>query len=488
MRYSALKGEKKETSPGCAPIKFRLENPGAKASLDICASKALKDRRLPVNILLASMVAVALFLPITSRQVYGGEKTRIGAEQAGNADGEITPFEGAKGLECPSDYKKGQYLPNPYKDEKPRFRIDRTNVAKYENRLSPGQIARLKRNPNFYMNVYPTHRNMEFCEEFYVATEKNTRTVRLANNHLLEGFNGGIPFPDPKNGLEAIWNVKRPYMGDDATATECRRVVTPSGKIKKTIRTTYVLTYDERRLKTKLQNPDALSYKLLAYYSYPADEAGTAYLTYGYLDDDRLEDTWLYLPTMRRIRRAPTLTGGAQLDGESTMDDLGFEFRGPINDWTWKLLGKREMYIPVNNYDIWEVGTPDNEECLPQDINPARLRYELRRVWVVEGTARPGLSHPYSKRVGYYDEDTWLPAVADRYDQRGNLWRMIEFYTAYDYCQKMRVVPAILYLNLETGRYELQGGCRTQDSLLGMYDTGLDESLFTVEAMRKEGR
>jgi hypothetical protein len=65
---------------------------------------------------------------------------------------------------------------------------------------------------------------------------------------------------------------------------------------------------------------------------------------------------------------------------------------------------------------------------------------------------------------------------------------MIEIYTAYDYCQKMRVVPAMIYLNLESGRYEVQGGCRTEETLLGIYDTGLEESEFTVQALRKLGR
>lgn len=437
---------------------------------------------------IAGILVVGLTLAFSCQQAYGGQKTRIGAEMDGNGDGQITRFKGAKGLECPAGSKKGQYLPNPYKDEEPLFRIDHTNVGKYVERLSPGQVARLRRNENFYMNVYPTHRNMEFVDEFYVATEKNKASAHLDEKNILQGFNGGVAFPDPKNGYEAIWNVKRPYFGDDAVATECRRVVSPSGKIKKSVRTTKVITYDERRLKSNLENPDALSYKMLAYYSFPADEAGTSYLTYGYLDDDRLEDAWIYLPTLRRIRRAPTLTGGGQLDGESTMDDLGFEFRGPVNDWSWKLLGKKEMYIPVNNYDMWEVGAPDHDECLAGDIHPARLRYELRRVWVVEGTVREGLGHPYGKRIGYYDEDTWMPSVADRYDRRGNLWRMMEVYTAYDYCQRMRVVPAIIYLNLESGRYELQGGCRTEESVLGIYDTGLDEASFTVQALRKQGR
>jgi hypothetical protein len=98
------------------------------------------------------------------------------------------------------------------------------------------------------------------------------------------------------------------------------------------------------------------------------------------------------------------------------------------------------------------------------------------------------LEHPYSRRVGFYNEDTWLPAVADRYDRRGNLWRTFEFYTYYDYCQKMRALPAAIYLNLESGRYELFGGCRTKDTYLVIMDMGLSEDLFTVSSLRKTGR
>jgi len=339
------------------------------------------------------------------------------------------------------------------------------------------------------MNVYPTHRNMEFCDEFYATTAESAKFSRIDDHNILQDFKGGVAFPVPKNGVEAIWNVKRPYAGDDAIAQECRRIVSPSGKIKKSFRVTKVIQYGPQRIKSKLEDPQKeIAYKIWSQYTYPADEAGVSYLTVGYLDDDRLEDAWIYLPSLRRVRRAPSLTGGGELDGESTMDDLGFEFRGPVNDWDWKLLGKREMYIPVNNYDLFEEGTPDEQECSALDINPAKARYELRRVWVVEGTVKPKLNHPYSKRVGYYDEDTWTPAAADRYDKRGNLWRMLEFYTSYDYCQKMKLVPAIMYMNLESGRYEFSGGCRSDGAKMGIYDIGLKEDEFTVQVLRKSGR
>ena len=170
------------------------------------------------------------------------------------------------------------------------------------------------------------------------------------------------------------------------------------------------------------------------------------------------------------------------------MDELSLDFRGPVNDWNWKLLGKREMCIPVNCFEMWEPDAPDEEECRAGDINPARARYELRRVWAVEATAREGLNHPYSRRVGYYDEDTWQAAVGERYDVRGNLWRMAEYYTVYDYCQHFRTVSAILYLNLESGRYEVSGGCLNMGTTWGVYDTGLEESQFTVQSLRKSGR
>lgn len=117
----------------------------------------------------------------------------MGAVAGGNDTGEIPAYEGAKGLTCPADYKPGQFLPNPYKGENPLFRIDHTNVGQYKERLSPGQIARLKKNKNYYMNVYPTHRKTEFCKEFYQTTEKSRESSRLDEHNVLQDFQGGVP-------------------------------------------------------------------------------------------------------------------------------------------------------------------------------------------------------------------------------------------------------------------------------------------------------
>ncbi len=410
----------------------------------------------------------------------------------GNPEGsqDITPFIGREGLKCPKGAVKGTQLPNPYVNDKKLFTINYKNVDKYKDRLTPGQILRIKRNKKFALHVYPTRRNMVLPESYYTKTKKNTKTCRLDKNNNLVGFNGGVPFPKAENGVEAAWNMKKMWTGDDVKQEFTRRIVSPSGRIKKEMTLTRVLSYDETRLGQPMKNPDKIKQKIVQLYTYPADIAGQAILIYRFIDDRRPDDQWIYLPTLRRVRRAPAMSRGAQIDGESTIDEMGGGFAGLVSDWNWKLLGRKDIYVPANNYDIWMPGAKDKDECWAQDINPARVRCELRRHWVIEGTLKKGLNinHPYSKRVAYCDEDTWMFTLGDRYDRRNNLWRICVYYTYYDYCQKFRAVIAYIHLNLESGRYELFGGGINKDTILTQLNTNISPKVFTIQALRRSGR
>ena len=49
--------------------------------------------------------------------------------------------------------------------------------------------------------------------------------------------------------------------------------------------------------------------------------------------------------------------------------------------------------------------------------NADLLRYELHRVWEVEGTLKKGSKHIYGKRTFFLDEDTWTVVyVKDAYE------------------------------------------------------------------------
>ncbi|MCY1465618.1 hypothetical protein D9M71_837880 [compost metagenome] len=85
------------------------------------------------------------------------------------------------------------------------------------------------------------------------------------------------------------------------------------------------------------------------------------------------------------------------------------------------------------------------------------MRYELHRVWVVEGTLRPDAKHVYGKRVMYLDEDSWTVLASDAYDTRGTLWRvgvhpLIQYYDA-----QVSWYRANIWHDLSNGSYYLAG-------------------------------
>jgi hypothetical protein len=59
----------------------------------------------------------------------------------------------------------------------------------------------------------------------------------------------------------------------------------------------------------------------------------------------------------------------------------------------------------------------------PLHANQDALRYELHRVWLVEGTLAAGAHHVAPRRRLYIDEDTWLAVYSEAWDEDGRLWK-----------------------------------------------------------------
>ena len=66
---------------------------------------------------------------------------------------------------------------------------------------------------------------------------------------------------------------------------------------------------------------------------------------------------WIYNAGQRRVRRAPQVSydgPGTAADGMRTSDNLDL-YNGAPDRYDWELVGKREMFISYNNY---ELGSP----------------------------------------------------------------------------------------------------------------------------------
>jgi hypothetical protein len=197
---------------------------------------------------------------------------------------------------------------------------------------------------------------------------------------------------------------------------------------------------------------------------------------------------WVYNTGQRRVRRAPQVAydnPGTASDGMRTSDQLDM-FNGGIDRYDWKLVGKKEVYVPYNSYKLHSDSLKVADIVTPMHINQEHTRYELHRVWVVEATLKEGKRHIYAKRRFYVDEDSWAVLVVDQYDNRGRLWRVseghsINYYDILSFWSTLEV-----HMDLLSGRYLAHG----LDNENEMYDFSYRSKPgdYTPAALRRHGR
>ena len=417
------------------------------------------------------------------------ELTPLGAIRAGNAAGTIPPWQG--GIETPPPgYRPGDHHPNPFADDAVLFTITAANVDQYADRLSPGQLALFERYPETWrMPVYPTRRSASYPERIYRSARTNALSAELSpGGNGVTGSTGAFPFPIPENGLEAIWNHLLRYRGQQLHRTIAQVTPTASGVYNE-------VRIDERALYLYVQNGattgsgDNQLALFLQEVMAPARLAGTILLVHETLNQ-RAEDreAWTYNPGQRRVRRAPNVAydnPGTASDGLRTSDQLD-TFNGAPDRYRWQLKGRRELFIPYNNYRLHSDQIEHDQVIAPGHIDPDFARYELHRVWEVEATLKDGTSHIYARRTFFIDEDSWQIVVADHYDGRGELWRVSETYTINYYDVPLVWETLLAIYDLQNGRYLALG--LNNELPVDDFGVALDERDFTPSAIRRLGR
>ncbi len=383
--------------------------------------------------------------------------TPLGAERAGNEDGTIPAWEGGY-TTVPAGYISGTPRPDPFADEKPLFSITAANMAQYAEKLSDGTKAMLKEYPEYRIDVYPTHRTAAAPDYVYENTLKNATRARTTSNGLkVEGAYGGTPFPIPKDGYEVIWNHLLAWQGERAEFTSQSWSGTSTGKKVFGTENIFYFAYPYYFREGSLETFDGDFWKNMIVTTAPPFKAGETILAIDPVDVyGQGRRAWQYLVGQRRVRRAPSIaydTPNAVASGVTNYDEA-MMYNGAIDRYEWKLLGKKEIYIPYNNNK--NMLYPIEEVLLENYPNPDLVRWELHRVWVVDATLANGKRHTVPHRRFYQDEDTWTAVVIDSWDARGDFWRHHHSlpFIAYE-------VPAInnatcnFLKNLQTGQWSI---------------------------------
>ena len=391
--------------------------------------------------------------PATAREAL----TPVGAEAPGNRDGSVAAWAGGLSrAQWPASFKPGSRLVDPYPDDKPLFTITAASAERYRDRLSEGHRALLARYPSYRMPVYPPRRSVAYPPAIYEATQANIGRAKLLGSDALQGARLGFPFPKPQSGVEVMWNHRARYRGNSVLLQTTQAVVRDGAEPQ-------LLKQSERvwfRYGNVKDPSDLTTDKILLYYltwfgrsRNEVDFLALVHETANSIESPR--NIWVLPPKIPRMFRIPPVGYDQPFPGAEGLMfiDMVDMYNGAFDRYVWKLVGKRELYVPYNSYRANDGRYSYASLLQRHHLNPEATRYELHRVWVIEATERPGRRHSFGKRTFYVDEDSWNVLLVENEDREGRLWRFQEGHLLpiYD-AMAANTAPVVTY-DLKDGRY-----------------------------------
>ena len=161
-------------------------------------------------------------------------------------------------------------------------------------------------------------------------------------------------------------------------------------------------------------------------------------------------------------------------------------FNGSPDRYNWKLVGRREMYVPYNSYKLHKGGLSIDDIIQPLHMKPELLRYELHRVWEVEATLKKPSGHKYyARRTFYLDEDSWQILAIDHYDHSGDLYRVAEAHVINYYEVPLLFQTVEVIYDLKNNNYLALG--INNEMIPEKFNHEMSCLDFTSNTLRQEG-
>jgi len=181
--------------------------------------------------------------------------------------------------------------------------------------------------------------------------------------------------------------------------------------------------------------------KTLMRFISPADVRGTSILIHDH--EVKGDDMWIYLPSLRRVRRiVSTERGGSFMGSEFSNADLS---RPNLDDFTYKLIGSET----INGKECWKI----EAVAVSRDVEN---------------------ENGYHRRVSLIEKSTHLMQRSELFDRAG---RPLKVHTLSDYRKQPNGKHFAFRMEMQNVRNNRRSEMRVDKFQLG---SNLDESSFSV--------
>jgi len=321
--------------------------------------------------------------------------------------------------------------------------ITEKNWEQYKGFMNPGLQAlwagtyEWKLGPQFSMEIGPTH-HYEWPATYKKLTEEYSGKVQIQTlpdgRHILQNYVAGMPFPNPQEPMKGWkilandWFAYVPYLicNDSVGQVFRDRMGNVSQNESIVVLRIYDHIADPNRAPT---DPNASGIYYTEYFELTKPEQAryTAILTVFYQDQTKNEDTFLFVPALRRTLRLSAAARCSPVFGsDATNDDTRHgAFNGNITKFDATFLGDARVIVQTDP-DILKSGFLENFIPPLYFPKPEVGKWEVRDVQVIDARHIPSLraGYCYGKRVLYCDKETGNAKWAELYDENLKLWKI----------------------------------------------------------------
>ena len=319
--------------------------------------------------------------------------------------------------------------------------ITAANVEYVKDLLDPivyGQIKDMGRK----IKIKATERTPTnlFPGQFYEAMQRNNSSGTTAKfnadgnvvTHDNKPWVGGLPFPDPKNGLELQANMAMSWGRGDYNQYAIKETdINPDGNVAYNYDLVWAELQTQARMDGKIfrDMKDLLRFQTV-YFTSTADVAGSSFLSTWYYDQRKFPELYGYLPQFKRVRQFPTNQRFEPLiPGVTWFLTDPWAAGDPMLTWgEYKIIERKPMLGAYNT--TWSGDRPNWEKPVhggPKGITFYDTEYELApEVAILESKPVGYPRAPVGRRLAYVDVRNSLYSGNIRFDRQDKPWVSFE--------------------------------------------------------------
>jgi hypothetical protein len=292
--------------------------------------------------------------------------------------------------------------------------------------------------PNDYQIVVAPTQHYELPPTYLEQTKRYAGQVKIMNlpdgRHTIDGYVGGIPFPNPQEPMKGWkllvddWYAYAPYIlcANTVSLTFQDRFYNLTQEQSYFVQRLFSHRGDAGLTIDDPTSPGTYYTEIIGVLE-PEQARYTTVLTLYYADLTRSEDTFLFVPALRRsIRLTAAARCSPAIGSDFANDDTRHgAFNGNPTRFDAEYLGDRR---------ILEMPQPDDKlfSNIDKFVRPLFFpkpevgKWEARDSYMIDVRRVPSqrAGYCYGKRILYCDKEVYQSIWADLYDENMKLWKI----------------------------------------------------------------